>query len=1171
MSSARSFDGLPPWRTILHYRRMNLAVALGAAVASAVLTGALLVGDSVRGSLRQLTLERLGEVEHALAAPTFFPEDVADRLAASTDTPRRVAPAILLQGQAQHAETKARASKIGLQGVDERFTALFADAPEPFFEAPNSPVAPPAVINDGLATQLGAAVGDEILISLERWSDVPRGSLLGRKDTGSVVRTLRLEVVRILPDAGMGRFALQTHQSLTLNVFVPLAALQKALDQEGTANALLVGVGEKDADPQGEDAAEALDGRLQAVLRAADLGIEIVARGGIVDVESREFILKPTVEEAVQRLAARHDAQALPILTYLINRITKLSESEDGGASVVESSAVPYSTVTALDPARLGGGRPPFGRLLAPGGAPVTSLADDEILLNTWTADQLTAAPGDAVRLTYFEVGDREELREVRHDFKVAGIVRLEELGADQTLSQDYPGIADTDNMADWDPPFPIELGAVRPVDELYWDEHRGTPKAFVSERQGRELWRTRWGQATALRLAPDPTRDLSPEALAETLDRELPGELEMAAFGLRFQAVRAIGLGASSGATDFGGLFIGFSLFLIVSAALLAALLFQLGVEQRVGEIGLRRALGEPAAKVRRRLLVEGGVVAASGALVGLAGAVGYAALMMAGLRTRWLPAVGTSRLDLFVTPTSLAVGWILAVGVVLFAIWRTVRRVARVPTPQLLARVSEPPDLRPGHAARRTALVSLGLAAALLIYAVVGGKTDEPAIFFTLGPALLVGALALYALRLSGAGLFGGKTVKTRLPKAGFLGRLRMAAANSGRHRGRSLLSATLVAGASFLVVTVAAYQQDFSRLELGKDSGTGGYALIAESAIPLHQDLNDEGARFELGLPGDASKVLQGVHVTPLRLLPGDDTSCLNLYKPGRPRVLGVPAEQIARGGFQFAGMVEEVDNPWTLLDLDLGENVIPAIGDVNSTQWILKLGLGDDLPMRNEAGEEIRLRLVATLATSIFQSELLIPEGAFKAHFPSRGGTPYFLVDIPAEGDKEGDKERVTEVSRYLEKNLDAYGFDAVTTGEKLEAFHAVQNTFLETFRTLGGLGLLLGTLGLAVVLLRNVLERRGELAMLRAFGFRRGLLTWMVVVENGLLLLIGLGIGTAAALLTVLPHLLAHADQVPWSALGWTLGTIVVFGLAACTAASIAALRGELLLALKAEH
>jgi len=298
-------------------------------------------------------------------------------------------------------------------------------------------------------------------------------------------------------------------------------------------------------------------------------------------------------------------------------------------------------------------------------------------------------------------------------------------------------------------------------------------------------------------------------------------------------------------------------------------------------------------------------------------------------------------------------------------------------------------------------------------------------------------------------------------------------------------------------------------------------------------------------------------------PLRLLPGDDTSCLNLYQPTQPRVLGVPHELVERGGFRFKAAVEEAANPWTLLEKELEPGVIPALGDANSTQWILKLGLGDELAMEDERGETVRLRLVGTLATSIFQSELLISEDNFKEHFPGRSGFSYFLIDAP--------KEKTEEVTQYLESGLDAYGFDAVTAAEKLASFHAVQNTYLATFQTVGGLGLLLGTIGLAVVLARNVIERRKELATLRAFGFRRAVLTRMVVIENGLLLVWGLGIGTVAALLTAGPHILEEPDVVPWASIAAILAGIFVFGLLACSVAASRALKASLVPALKADR
>jgi ABC-type antimicrobial peptide transport system permease subunit len=157
-----------------------------------------------------------------------------------------------------------------------------------------------------------------------------------------------------------------------------------------------------------------------------------------------------------------------------------------------------------------------------------------------------------------------------------------------------------------------------------------------------------------------------------------------------------------------------------------------------------------------------------------------------------------------------------------------------------------------------------------------------------------------------------------------------------------------------------------------------------------------------------------------------------------------------------------------------------------------------------------------------------------------------------------------------VQQALEASLGDYGFDAQSSGQRLAAFFAVQNTYLSTFQSLGGLGLLLGTFGLATVQLRSVLERRGELALMRATGFRRAVLARLVMLENSLLLVGGLAVGILAALVAVLPHWLGGGATVPWLSLALTLATVLVVGLLAGLIAVRATLRCELLPALRQE-
>ena len=233
-----------------------------------------------------------------------------------------------------------------------------------------------------------------------------------------------------------------------------------------------------------------------------------------------------------------------------------------------------------------------------------------------------------------------------------------------------------------------------------------------------------------------------------------------------------------------------------------------------------------------------------------------------------------------------------------------------------------------------------------------------------------------------------------------------------------------------------------------------------------------------------------------------------------------------------------------------------------GEANSVMWILKSGLGKDVEITNERGEPVKLRIVGLLQDSVFQSELLMSEANFLKLYHGQEGYNYFLIEVPP--------DRLRTAQSVLTATLADRGFEATPTAERLAAYLAVENTYLSTFQALGGLGLLLGALGLAVVLLRSVWERRGELALLRALGYRKGALGWLILAENGFLLALGLGVGTVAALLSVAPHLLESGGGVPVLRLLLLLGFVLLVGLAAGAVAVVTTLRTPLLPALRRE-
>ena len=236
------------------------------------------------------------------------------------------------------------------------------------------------------------------------------------------------------------------------------------------------------------------------------------------------------------------------------------------------------------------------------------------------------------------------------------------------------------------------------------------------------------------------------------------------------------------------------------------------------------------------------------------------------------------------------------------------------------------------------------------------------------------------------------------------------------------------------------------------------------------------------------------------------------------------------------------------------------MIIGIADENSLRWILHHNPDEAFLVQDEFGNPLSLHL-HTLENSLFQSQLIISESNFTKYFPSQSGYQFFLIKTPPEL-----REKTAQV---LEKGLGDYGFDLTSASARLASYRSVENTYISTFQSLGGLGVLLGTFGLALVLFRNIIERRGELATLRAFGFSRRLLSRMLFLESCFLLTVGMLIGIVAGLVAILAtH--GHFPDFPWVSLTITLLFIFGFGIIANAVAVAVALRSPLLATLKSE-
>jgi putative ABC transport system permease protein len=1093
-------------RGLAYYWQTNLVVVLGVATAVAVLAGALLIGASVRGSLRDLVSQRLGNTDHIVTSPGFFREQLANEVGGT--------PIIALEGVVEHEPSRRRAGGVKVYAVDIRFWQFHGLAKVGLDTPQNREV----WISEGLAGELGAKRDDSLLLRLEKPSDIPIESLHGRKDDPG--KTIRLTNAYTQVSDALGEFSLQPQQGVVRAMFVSLKFLQKELDQDLKINTILLG------QHPPVDQTQAL---LRDKATLEDLGLKLREVSGALSLESNSNLLSDNIELAARQAASDLSLDTFPIYSYLANSIR------------AGDRAIPYSLVTGV-------GRKMLDDLGEKSGF------KSPIVLNEWAARELNVKPGEKITLEYYIWHEGGRLETRSSDFEFAGVTPITGLAADRDLVPEYPGITESESLADWDPPFPIDLRRVRKQDEDYWDEYRTTPKAFVNFAEAQVLWASRFGNITSIRVQPRGPLTLG---LVNSYGEVLRKKLDPAPLGLQVVPVRADGLSASRGATDFGEYFLYFSFFLVVSALLLTALFFKLGIEQRLREIGTLQAIGFAASRIRTLFLAEGLLLAVIGSLLGLVGAIGYAALLMYGLRTWWVDAVGTTSLTLHISWQSLVFGALGGVVAAVICIFLTLRRIGRRSTRSLLSGATDNTDKIRGS---KSYVFLIAIAATLISVAllVAGGLKLIPQVagFFGGGVMLLVAGVCFLSVWLR-------KQPGATIRRPGWWAMSQMGFRNTTYRPARTVLCVTLIASAAFIIVAVDAFRRS-GAVAHDRKSGSGGFPFVAESLVPVVHDINTVEGRESLNLNNtNEETALKDVRLVSLRMRPGDDASCLNLYQPRNPKIVAPPDALIRDNRFSFQDSVantdEEKQNPWLLLNREFSDGAIPVIGDANSLNYVLHLKLGEDFVM-DPGPTKVRLRVVAALADSIFQSELIMSEKNFLRLFPSEQGYRYFLIDAPNGSD----------AATVLEDRLSDFGFDAQSTEERLASFHRVENTYLSTFQLLGGLGLALGTLGMAAVLLRNVLERRRELALMRAVGYNSSHFAVMVITENVLMLCLGLAVGFVCAALAILPVLFERGGKGPNISLGLLLLAILVSGTAASLVATIAALRSPLLPALRSE-
>ncbi len=1093
------------FRNLVHYRRTNLGVLLGSTVSTAILVGALITGDSARGSLKRIVYQRLGKIEFALHADDrFFRARLSDDLSEKLDV--RAVPAILLRGIASNSEKELRAQNVQVIGIDHRFWNL-GQQPAPIGEIAENH----AIVNRTLAARIALETGDEFILRVQKPLHMPADAPLSAGTTTTV--SIRLKVREIVSDSQLGRFSLRANQVSPATVFLSLSQLAAEIESPGSANTILLAGG-----VQKNLTVDELNESMRNAWTLQDAGLEIriFNEKNIVELRSKRIFIEPAVEDA----AFQASVHAQGILTYFVNGIH------------VEGNTTPYSFVSAP------------GTSIVP-----ESMGEHEITLNRWLADDLGAGPGDSVSLSYFIPVSGGRIEEKESRFTVHSVIPTPRSEVLRELMPSFYGLAEVDNCRDWKPGVPIDLDRIRTKDQEYWDQYRGTPKAYVTLGAAQWMWSNRFGRLTAIRFQDSPYT-------ADELARRIIDHLDPSSLGLSFEPVLQHGLQAGYGAVDFGQLFLGLSLFIIAAALLVTGLLFALNIEQRSEETGTLLSLGLKPSMVRAILITEGACLALLGCAAGTGLGVLYNRAVLHGLNTVWRGAVGTATLAPFLSVPSLLMGCASAFLLSVLVLWAATNRQSRRPLSVLRV-----PALSPASALRhRTIAASLvlsvsGLCAVALIFSITGIDEAQykPGHFFITGFFLLISVMGgLNAIMIKGE-------KKADLKRIGLMW---LTLRSFAQNRRRNLSAAGVLACGIFVVIAVGLNRPAFMKNTEERASGTGGFTFFGETTLPILHDINSEQGRKQYRLELDDPDSISFVQ---FRLHEGDDASCLNLNRVKNPPILGVQAHMLAeRGSFSFVKTLngKNRENPWLLLEQRLDENTIPAIADQTVITWGLKRSLGDSLEYVGEGGKQVKLKLVAGLENSIFQGHILVSEQNLLEHFPSISGSRIVLVDCPP--------EREQEISDKLNRAFRNLGIILTPTPQRLDSFNRVTSTYLSIFLFLGGLGLVLGSFGLGIMVYRNILERRSQLGIMRAIGYNRRLILSLLFLEHAFVLAIGIGAGLFTAFISVLPYLLSPGGQIPLGLFAVILAALALNGSLWIYLSSHLAIRGNLLTALRNE-
>ncbi len=1065
--------------SLFHIVRRSLSYNLKGAVyqiiiiiiLTAVITGSLMTGKSVRNSLRRTSFEKLGNTGILISSGIrYFDPSLVSRM--STETGIKCTGVLELDGYCQNFETQQYAPQVKIFAVDDNFF--------PFHNNENVKIGKGEVaVNERLASALSLKEGNELIIRFNSITDIPVDAPFspGNESNPSMV----FKTGRILNSGNSGNFSLGISQLTPLNIFINRSDLTDSGGNIPEINRLLFG-------NRLNISIDKIYSSFRDIIKPEDTGLSlrlIPATGGYEIISDRIFLDQSQVDEI-----SRLPLSSFPGITYLANSIVNGSRS------------TPYSFISALDPSLYSG--IPEGK---------------GILVNEWLADDLDAKEGDTLTVTWYSPDPKNRLMEEKMDFIVSKVVRMQGIWSDSLLMPEFPGIAGSESCTDWDAGVEIDMDLIRKKDEDYWNIYGGTPKAFISYENGKELWAGNFGPATLIRFNEDISENAIRENLAGLID---PYKSGFTISDLQLESVRA-----ANKSVDFSTLFLGLGFFIILSAFILLILVVSTYYESKKDQVMILYSIGFSNRAIEKQLFLESGLTAVIGAVLGAFTGGLFNMILIKALNSVWQGAVQTNTLVSGIDPFSMLIGFAVTIAVILL--------ILKIRSSGFLKHLSRPETgktIRPSAKKSSVAAVII-ITLTIVTVALSFILPDRATLLSYLGGVMAFASLILlirqYYLGKQKSGIYS------------FRNKNQISDSYYSFNPSQAIAPVLFLAAGLFAVIITGVNRMNISNNMLKPSGGTGGYLLWGESSVPVRGNLTSEAGRRDYGLDENELKELS---VLQARKTSGNDASCLNLNHITSPPLLGIdPSEFIRKGSFSFAVTMKsfEGSNPWQTLDYHPANSTVYGIADQTVLQYGLKIKPGDTLKIRTESGQVLNVIISAGLKSSVFQGYVIIGSENFNKYFPSVAGSQIFLAD--------GRPELSELYKNLLTERLSDFGVHFEPAGERLASFFVVTNTYLSVFTILGGIGMILGVVGLGFILIRNFNQRKRDFGLMMAAGYSVKSIRRIIFGEHARILLAGILTGIISSLLATRPSII-NDSEIPWKTIAVMVVLVLITGFTA---------------------